>query len=102
MVGGTPDAPLPYPGPHGPGPSNPSPMALARAAGAGKEHAVLAYLVTEPELAVDGPLDDTLDLAPDDGPLLAALAYEAAPDSADRRWIPARRRPTASMAVPVA
>jgi hypothetical protein len=62
---------------------------------------VLAYLITEPELSVDGPLDDTLDLVPDDERLLAALAYEAA-DSADRRWIPARRRPNAGVAVPVA
>jgi hypothetical protein len=63
---------------------------------------VLAHLITEPALATAGPLDDTLDLGPTDEPLLAALAYEAAPDSADRCWIPARRRPSAGVAVPLA
>jgi len=70
--------------------------------GAGKEHAVLAYLITEPELAMDGPLDATLGLAPDDAALLAALAYEAALECTNRCWIPARRRPSAVLAVPVA
>jgi hypothetical protein len=61
----------------------------------------LAYLITEPELATAGPLDATLDVAPGDESLLAALAYEAAPDSADRCWIPARRRPNAGAALPL-
>ena len=45
---------------------------------------MLAYLMTEPELVLDGPLDESLDLGPDDDGLIAALAYEAAPDSAHR------------------
>ena len=77
-------------------------MALARRRGAGKEHAVLAHLVTEPELSVAGPLDATLEADLDDERLLAALAYEAAPDSAHRCWIPARRRPNAAGALPIA
>ena len=63
---------------------------------------MLAYLMTEPELVLDGPLDDTLDLGPDDDGLIAALAYEAAPDSSHRCWIPARRRPNAGVALPLA
>lgn len=63
---------------------------------------MLAYLMTEPELLLDGPLDDTLDFGPDDDGLIAALAYEAAPDSSHRCWIPARRRPSAGVALPLA
>ena len=50
---------------------------------------MLAYLITEPQLSPDGPLDDTLEIVPDEDALIAALAYEAAPDSAHRCWIPA-------------
>jgi hypothetical protein len=54
---------------------------------------VLAHLITEPQLATAGPLDDTLAFDPDDEHVLAAaLAYEAVPECAER-WIPARRRP---------
>jgi hypothetical protein len=62
--------------------------------GAGKEHAVLAYLITEPELSSAGPLDATLAVRADEAPPWAALAYAGAPDPDDPRWIPAgRRRP---------
>ena len=74
---------------------------MAPAAAAGKEHAVLAYLITEPELSIAGPLDHTLDVAPDDERLLAALAYEAAP-GVERCWLPARRRPIAAAGLPIA
>ena len=63
---------------------------------------MLAYLMTEPELSPDGPLDESLDLGPDDDRLIAVLAYEAAPDSSHRCWIPARRRPNAGAALPIA
>lgn len=63
---------------------------------------MLAYLITEPELATAGPLDPTLEVPDHDEPLLAALAYEAAPDIEDGRWIPVRRRPTVGVAVPLA
>jgi len=77
-------------------------MALARVAGAGEEHAVLAYLVDQVDLSTAAPLDLTPGLAGGQETALAALAYEAAPDSADRRWIPSRRRPSAGAAVPLA
>jgi hypothetical protein len=63
---------------------------------------VLAHLITEPELSMAGPLDATLEPSFDDERFVAALAYEAAPDSADRCWIPARRRPNAGAALPLA
>ena len=63
---------------------------------------MLAHLITEPELSVAMALDDTLDHDPDSERLLAALAYEAAPEPSHRCWIPARRRPTAGVALPIA
>jgi hypothetical protein len=61
---------------------------------------VLAHLVTEPALATAGPLDATLDFDVDDEhDLAAALAYEAAPDIADRCWIPTRCRPGGGLPV---
>jgi hypothetical protein len=61
---------------------------------------VLAHLVTEPALSTAGPLDATLDFDPDDAhDLEAALAYEAAPDIADRCWIPTRCRPGGGLPV---
>jgi hypothetical protein len=63
---------------------------------------VLAHLITEPELSTAGPLDATLAFdAADESALAAALAHEAAPDSADRCWIPARRRLSAGVALPL-
>ena len=64
---------------------------------------MLAHLITEPELSVAGPLDITLAFDPaDERVLAAALAYEAAPDSAHGCWIPARRRVSAGVALPLA
>jgi hypothetical protein len=63
---------------------------------------VLAHLITEPELSAAMALDATLDPDLDDDRLVAALAYEAAPDSAHHCWIPARRRPSAGAALPIA
>ena len=67
------------------------------AAGPGKQHAVLAHLITEPELSTAGPLDATLAAELDDD-YLAALAYEAE----DRLWIPSRRRRCVCAALPLA
>jgi len=53
-------------------------MALARG-GAGKEHAVLAYRIAEPESFLDGPIADTLEFAHHNGPRLTARASEAVP-----------------------
>jgi hypothetical protein len=63
---------------------------------------VLAHLITEPELSAAMALDATLDPDPEAERLLAALAYEAAPDCAHHCWIPARRRPSAGAALPIA
>ena len=63
---------------------------------------MLAHLITEPELSAAMALDATLAADLDEERLVAALAYEAAPDSSDRCWIPARRRPTAAVALPLA
>jgi hypothetical protein len=58
---------------------------------------VLAHLITEPGLSTAGPLDATLAFDTDDErDLAAALAYDAAPDCAER-WIPARRRPSGGL-----
>jgi hypothetical protein len=63
---------------------------------------VLAHLITEPELSAAMALDATLEADPEAERLVAALAYEAAPDSGHHCWIPARRRPTAGVALPLA
>ena len=63
---------------------------------------MLAYLITEPELSTAGPLDATLAVDPDEERFLAALAYEAAQGVDERRWIPARRRPTVVAALRLA
>jgi hypothetical protein len=63
---------------------------------------VLAYLISEPELSTAGPLDDTLDVDHQEASLIGALAYDAAPHADDHRWIPARRRPSTTAAVPLA
>jgi hypothetical protein len=62
---------------------------------------VLAHLITEPELSTAGPLDATLESELDDERLLAGVAYDAAPDGGGC-WIPARRRPSAGLALPLA
>ena len=62
---------------------------------------MLAHLITEPELSAAMAFDATLEADVDEDRLIAALAYEAAPESADC-WIPARRRPTAGVALPIA